>query len=313
MQPYLSVGGGVVGYTASLLPDRAKEFTTLNSKSQFFVPVGAGLKFNLTSGVNLDLGYQVNYVFADDLDGYKYGPSNDRFSYTHIGLEFALGKRAKRQLTSQSRVDALIISHAAQTKLMSNALADAQSGLDAANAKNIKLQNDLDAANANIAGLTTDKDGDGVPDLNDKCPGTPAGTKVDGTGCPLPIIKPEVKFNITEQDKRIVTTASVNLEFYPAKATIQSYSLYNLDRVAQLLTDKGLSLKVEAYTDNVGDADANLKLSIERAAAVKAYLVSRGVNESQIKTYGFGGEHPIASNKTAAGRRLNRRVDLSLY
>lgn len=313
MQPYLSVGGGVVGYTASLLPDRAKEFTTLNSKSQFFVPVGAGLKFNLTPGLNLDLGYQVNYVFADDLDGYKYGPSNDRFSYTHIGLEFALGKRAKRQLTSQSRVDALIISHAAQTKLISNAQADAQSGLDAANAKNIKLQNDLDAANANIAGLTTDKDGDGVPDLNDKCPGTPAGTKVDGTGCPLPVIKPEVKFNITEQDKRIVTTASVNLEFYPAKATIQSYSLYNLDRVAQLLTDKGLSLKVEAYTDNVGDADANLKLSIERAAAVKAYLVSRGVNESQIKTYGFGGEHPIASNKTAAGRRLNRRVDLSLY
>ena len=314
MQPYLSLGAGVVSYTPSLHYFHTTDITDRGTSSQFFVPMGVGVKFNLMRGLNLDIGYQVNYVFADDLDGYKFGPSNDRFSYTHIGLEFALGKRSKPQLASESRVSALNIQHAKQMKVVANTVAEMQVNIDAVNAKNTKLQNDLDAANANITGLTTDSDGDGVADANDKCPGTPAGTKVDGTGCPLPAAaKPEPKVNITDHDKRIVTTASLNLEFIPSKATIQQYSLYSLDRVAQLLTDKGLSLKVEAYTDNSGDADVNLKLSIARAEAVKSYLLSKGVDPSQIKTYGYGGDRPIASNKTAAGRRLNRRVELTLF
>ena len=313
MQPYLSLGGGVVSYTPDLRSYYTNEVTTLANAGQFFIPVGTGLKINITQSLNFDLGYQVNYIFSDDLDGYKFGPSNDRFSYTHIGLEFALGKRSKQQLATQSRADAIYTEHKAQVKALTKSMEILHADLDAANAKNIKLQNDLDAATANVTRYTTDSDGDGVPDANDKCPNTPAGTQVDGTGCPLPAAKSEVKVHITEQDKKIVNTAGLSLEFYIDQAKIREYSFFNLDRLAQLLTDKNLSLKIEAYTDNSGDADKNLKLSVARAEAVKNYLVGRGVDAAQVQAFGYGSDRPIASNKTASGRRLNRRVELTLF
>jgi outer membrane protein OmpA-like peptidoglycan-associated protein len=66
--------------------------------------------------------------------------------------------------------------------------------------------------------------------------------------------------------------------------------------------DPDLKVKIEAHTDNVGDDNANMTLSNDRAAAVKAYLVSKGISESRITTEGFGETTPIADNNTAAGR-----------
>ena len=71
-----------------------------------------------------------------------------------------------------------------------------------------------------------------------------------------------------------------------------------------------VQLDVTGYTDNVGNAQNNLKLSQERANAVKAYLVKNGVASGRINTKGVGADSPIADNATAEGRAKNRRVEV---
>ncbi|MNI98745.1 putative lipoprotein YiaD precursor [compost metagenome] len=77
--------------------------------------------------------------------------------------------------------------------------------------------------------------------------------------------------------------------------------------------DKNFSLKLAGHTDNTGSMQLNLRLSKQRAEAVKAYLVAQGANASRIEATGYGPNQPIASNKTKEGRQKNRRVEFSLF
>ncbi|MDB5145897.1 MAG: flagellar motor protein MotB [Mucilaginibacter sp.] len=316
IQPYFTIGGGFMGYTPQLLTNAGGTYTNFKPDNnghikEFFIPVGAGLKFNIAQGINLDLGYQINFVNSDNVDGYDYGQQNDKFSYTHIGLEFALGPRSKPQLASHNPVASMRTEYLTKEEMLNNSLLAQQAQIDAEKAKNDKLRSDLDATNANLAKFTVDSDGDGVPDFYDKCPNTPTGTKVDGSGCPL--AKAETKVYVTEEDRKVVREAIKNLEFDFGKATIREHSYPSLERVARLLIDKNFSLKLAGHTDNVGSAEANMRLSKDRAESIKSFLVSKGANASRIEATGYGKDQPIASNKTAKGRQLNRRVEFTLY
>ena len=77
-----------------------------------------------------------------------------------------------------------------------------------------------------------------------------------------------------------------------------------------LKADGELALEIQGHTDNVGAAAANLTLSRERAAAVKAALVKAGIDEGRLTTSGFGDTQPVADNSTDEGRARNRRVEL---
>lgn len=312
IQPYLTFGGGVLDYTPKVYSATGTRLALANGAEkfrEFYIPVGLGFKFDIAPGVNLDLGYQVNFVNSDYLDGYATGPTNDKFSYAHAGLEFALGSHKKPQLATHNPVSSMRYEYMMKAKAL-------QEQVDAEKAANAQLRSDLNTTNANLAAtnakLTQDSDGDGVPDLFDKCPNTPQGVKVDGAGCPLPKAE-NVKVYITEEDKKIVKDAIANLEFDLGKATIREHSLPSLDKVAELLVSKNFSLKLAGHTDNTGSAALNMRLSKERAESIKAYLVSKGANASRIEATGYGMTQPIATNKTAAGRQQNRRVEFTLY
>jgi outer membrane protein OmpA-like peptidoglycan-associated protein len=77
-----------------------------------------------------------------------------------------------------------------------------------------------------------------------------------------------------------------------------------------LISHPGLTLEVDGHTDSVGSDEVNMKLSEQRADTVRAYLVTQGVAPDTITAHGFGKEQPVATNDTAAGRQLNRRVEI---
>jgi outer membrane protein OmpA-like peptidoglycan-associated protein len=77
-----------------------------------------------------------------------------------------------------------------------------------------------------------------------------------------------------------------------------------------ILGHPGLKIAVEGHTDSVGGDEYNLKLSQNRANGVRAYLVSQSIDPGAVTATGFGKTMPVADNKTAAGRQVNRRVEL---
>ena len=146
-----------------------------------------------------------------------------------------------------------------------------------------------------------DTDKDGVNDEEDKCPNE-AGP-ASNFGCP--VIAPEIieKVNVAAKKVFFATGSSKLLaKSYPA-----------LNSVVTVLTDNPTyKVDIEGHTDTTGTHEKNMVLSNDRAASVKAYLVSKGIDESRIKSEGFGPDKPIATNKTAAGKAKNRRVEMKL-
>jgi len=70
-----------------------------------------------------------------------------------------------------------------------------------------------------------------------------------------------------------------------------------------------LAVEIRGYTDNVGKAAANKKLSLRRAEAVRSWLVMQGIDSMRISAKGYGPENPIADNATLEGRQKNRRIE----
>jgi len=113
----------------------------------------------------------------------------------------------------------------------------------------------------------------------------------------------------------VVQVLTDKLLFQSGHATLQPAGAPLLNEVAQLLNvDQTHPITVEGYTDNVPihsvEFPSNWELSTARATTVVQYLISRGVNDNRLGAAGYADLHPIASNATAAGRALNRRVDI---
>ncbi len=100
--------------------------------------------------------------------------------------------------------------------------------------------------------------------------------------------------------------------FDTGKATLKPESAAILATIAEVLNaDPALKLEIQGHTDNVGAAAANLKLSQDRAGAVKAHLVKQGgIDAGRLTTAGFGDTKPVADNATDEGKAQNRRVEL---
>jgi outer membrane protein OmpA-like peptidoglycan-associated protein len=106
------------------------------------------------------------------------------------------------------------------------------------------------------------------------------------------------------------TVALNNIFFQFGKATLTDDSFPELDRIAGELAERTtLVIEIQGHTDDVGGDAANLKLSQARADAVRSYLLSRRIEENQVRSVGFGERRPIASNANPEGQAQNRRVE----
>jgi outer membrane protein OmpA-like peptidoglycan-associated protein len=140
-----------------------------------------------------------------------------------------------------------------------------------------------------------DSDHDSVTDAQDLCPNTPAGTRVDFTGC--------------AKDQPI-TLRGVNFKLDSAELTPESSSI--LDVVAGTLSSHPeVTVEVGGHTDSQGDAAYNLDLSARRASTVRDYLITHGVPAANLTSSGYGETRMIDNRETAAAHATNRRVELT--
>lgn len=171
-----------------------------------------------------------------------------------------------------------------------------------------------------------DQDGDGVVDKDDLCP-TLAGkfsgcpdTDNDGThdgidkcinekgpgsngGCP----------DIKVEDRRTLEYAAKAIRFETGRADLKQESFQILQQIVSIMERyPNYRLKISGYTDDVGDANNNQRLSEARARACYDYLVSRNISAFKMDYAGYGESFPIGTNSTAEGRRLNRRTEFQL-
>lgn len=101
--------------------------------------------------------------------------------------------------------------------------------------------------------------------------------------------------------------------FQQSKAIILESSYPELERLAQILRENAtLEIRIEGHTDNVGKAEDLLRLSEERAKALRNFLVEKGIAGSRIQTIGFGPKFPISDNSTDELRAKNRRVEIRI-
>ena len=149
-----------------------------------------------------------------------------------------------------------------------------------------------------------DTDGDGVMDDLDDCP-TVAGP-ASNKGCP------ERKAP-TEVEVKQVQEAAKFIYFETGSAKLKATSNPALSRVVTVMkNNEDALITIEGHTDNVGSATLNKKLSEDRAASVKKYLVNKGITDTRITSAGYSFDKPVGTNTTAAGRAKNRRVVMIL-
>ncbi len=147
---------------------------------------------------------------------------------------------------------------------------------------------------AKIDACAPDDDKDGVPDYRDIC--LDSQTSAIGLlGCP-------------DEDSLVLEA----VKFASGNSYLDVSARQLLDRVAYAMQKHpGIYFEVGAHTDNAGAAEFNLKLSKKRAEAVRHYLMLKGVDPNGVRSKGYGETYPVKDNSTPAGRRANRRVELT--
>jgi OOP family OmpA-OmpF porin len=144
------------------------------------------------------------------------------------------------------------------------------------------------------APVVKDTDNDGIPDDQDECPeekGTAASK-----GCP-------------EAVEQVFNYKNIQFEFNSSVLKTSSYLV--LDEIARMMKTKPeAKFQLNGHSSAEGTEQRNMMLSVDRANAVKAYLVNNGIKSSNLITKGFGESTPLVSNDTEDGRAKNRRVEI---
>jgi OOP family OmpA-OmpF porin len=266
-----------------------------NSVKELDMPIGAGVKFKLSEGLALNIGYTMTWIDNFNFSGFKTYPDYSHYAYTYAGLEYTFGTKTKPALEWANPV-----------ATMYDELYDAA------------LRQEVEALKGRVANVETavndlkkDSDGDGVSDQFDKCPNTPAGTVVDGSGCPINF-PPPIDTSLFVRKTTVVVgpaKAYANIQFEFDSSVLKTESYPILDLTSADLKSSGAVCELDGFASSEGTAAHNMRLSKDRANSVKTYLVNSGVAAKKLKVKAFGETHPVADNSTEAGRILNRRVE----
>jgi outer membrane protein OmpA-like peptidoglycan-associated protein len=127
----------------------------------------------------------------------------------------------------------------------------------------------------------------------------------------MPAVEGQIEFEykLTIVPPKIYTLD--NVFFDTGKATLKPESSKELNELAEYMQlKKSMVVEIAGHTDNVGNKDANQKLSEDRANSVRNYLIKKGITAERIVAKGYGDTQPIADNTSDAGKQKNRRTEV---
>ncbi len=135
----------------------------------------------------------------------------------------------------------------------------------------------------------------------------------DYTSLDIPLKEGPVEFEFTIKVSRPKVYTLDNVFFDTGKSTLRPQSNKALDELAEFMTlKKAMKIEISGHTDNVGDQAANQKLSEDRAASVRAYLLKKGIAADRVMAKGYGDTQPIADNALPEGKQKNRRTEVRI-
>ncbi len=239
-----------------------------------YLNVGLGFTKSIFGFDNLRLRGEVRAVYDD----YKEGQTDIRVG---LGLEMALGSAPVKEpevIIREVPVEKIVIQEVPVERIV------------------IK---EVPAPAPEVvppAPVSVDDDGDGVINERDKCPNTLKGARVDGNGC------------VVEQT---LTIRDITFDNNSARLTANAQRLME-NVVSFLRSDPSTRISISGHTDSVASDAYNMKLSRSRAIEVRDYLVGYGIDAARLDATGYGESRPVASNDSAEGRELNRRVEFRI-
>ena len=310
-----------------------ESFTTLTSM------FGIGAKYQITPKISVFGGFKACFgmknVFDNtsesrfyNLASNSYNPyiiENDNVkarSYgLELGMEMRLGDCNKKPKTKKVKEEknkednAKVKEEKIEGVQITSKAVDSETGEPVEAKMVIKLKGKI------IKTIKADKDGKFVADVP---PGEVYDVEISGKG----IDRQKEKIDLTKAEKGVKQEITANPIVKIAKGTtfkfnsvnfktgtdnISEESLETLDLIADLLKENTqMVLEIGGHTDNTGGEEANRILSEKRAKSVETYLLSKGVEQKQIQSKGYGESKPIESNDTDAGRTKNRRVEFTV-
>jgi OOP family OmpA-OmpF porin len=364
IQPYILLQPGYAYVYSDRYLNNATTASSTNYGS-FDAQAAVGLNFRITPGFSLFVQAGQHILFSDDnrLDGIA-GPQNGWFNKYDQYLQYSAGVTANLGKAKDTDGDGVpdrkdkcpdtpqgvkvdengcpidtdgdgvadYLDKCPDVKGLASLQGCPDADNDGVADNDDKCPNTPAGVKVDASGCPLDADGDGVADYLDKCPNTPSSVKVDANGCPLdrdgdgvpdyqdrcpdhagPASNkgcPEIK----AEQKKILNEATKYIQFDFDKATLRPSSNARLDQMVKILNEyPDYSLSIAGHTDSQGDDNYNLRLSYDRAASARKYMLDKGIPAERIEARGYGETKPIADNKTKAGQALNRRVDFDPY
>lgn len=333
------------GRNNTRLPNRA---ANVYDKMNWAIPAGIGFSYFLSETFAVDFEALYHHSGTDYLDDLKAGTKNDGWTTAAVGLSLYLGKALDRDGDNiPDRRDA-DPNHAEDFDGFEDQDGapdpdnDHDGIMDLTDGAPLEPE-DQDGFRDGDGIPDPDNDGDGIEDSRDQCPGTDKDLATvedmdgfqDDDGCPdsdndndgiadtedqcpneaetpndyqdedgCPDEKPEIA---VEAGQAIVLEG---VTFNSGSAELTPNSRIILNKVVQTMKENPqIEVEIRGYTDNTGSNAANMRISLQRADAVKSYLVQNGIDAFRITTRGFGPANPVASNDTREGRARNRRIE----
>ena len=298
-QAHAGIGIGMVAHSIEQVPTTT---TTGFDREGLAVaiPSSFGLQLRLRDGLALEFAAGYSYTLRDDLEGAAIEKGNDGFWHAGIGLVIGDFARQPAILLPVERFEPANVRGAIAADLMAQVSDRDGDGLTDYEETRQYFTNPVMA----------DSDVDGIDDLAEVRAGTDPNQSDDPNGAAA---------MITEQEQPASEEApatAIEFPFEPVRFPNGGYALTRdaqvcLRRVAvHLDRTRGLTLLLRGYSDSVGSARSNWRLSGQRCSAVADYLVGQGIAPKRLILEALGEQDPTAPNTTRLGRAQNRRVEL---